>query len=297
MSGGATDGHADGRSADVIAVVRGALGRLSAAEARVAEQVLADPTLVVDLAINDLARLCGTSLSTVARFAQTIGFSGYRELRVAFARAVAVEQAERERFGLDDSVIDLDDGIETVAAKIAAREVGAIEQTVLSVDFAAVDRAAAAIAQASRVELFGQAASSLTAQDMRFKLARIGCAATHSPDPHIALAAAALLGAGDVALAISHGGETAETIRAAEVAGEAGALVVALTNAPDSPLTRVADVALLTRAKEAPLRMAAMSSRIAQLALLDVLFVRVVQHRGEGVNEPLRATRRAVRGS
>ena len=281
---------------DVIAAVRGALPGLSAAEAKVAERVLADPTLVVDLAITDLARLCGTSLSTVARFAQTLGFSGYRELRVEFARAVAVAQAEHERFGLDDTLIDLRDDIETVAAKIGAHEVGAIEQTVLAVDFAMVDHVAAAIARAPRIQLFGHGASSLTAQDMQFKLARIGCAATHSGDPHVAVAGAALLAEGDVAIAISHSGETAETRRSAEVARAAGALTVALTNSPNSPLDRICDVALHTKAKEAPLRMAAMSSRIAQLALLDVLFVRVVQHRGESVNEPLRATRRAVIG-
>ena len=75
---------------DVLALVRRSVPRLSAAEARVAETILGDPTLVVDLAINDLAQLCHTSLSTVARFAQSLGFSGYRELRVAVARTVTL---------------------------------------------------------------------------------------------------------------------------------------------------------------------------------------------------------------
>ncbi|MBS1697886.1 MAG: MurR/RpiR family transcriptional regulator [Actinobacteria bacterium] len=282
--------------ADVIGIVRGALPRLSAAEARVAERVLADPTLVVDLAITDLARLCRTSLSTVARFAQTLGFSGYRELRVAFAGAVARAQAEQERFGFVDAVIDLGDPVEAVAAKLAASEIGAIEQTVSALDFAVLDRVALALSGARQVHLFGQGASSLTAQDMQLKLARIGCVAVHSPDPHIAITGAALLGPRDVALAVSHEGETAETVRAAEVARAVGALTVALTNAPGSPLTAVSDIVLPTRAKESPLRMAAMSSRIAQLAVLDLLFVRVVQHRGDAVTEPLRTTRRAVRG-
>ena len=283
--------------ADVLAVVRGALPRLSAAEARVAERVLTDPTLVVDLAITDLAQLCRTSLSTVARFSQTLGFSGYRELRVAFAGAVARAQAEQERFGFEDAVIDPGDPVEAVAAKLAASEIGAIEHTVAGLDFAALDRVAVAIAGARQVHLFGQGASSLTAQDMQLKLARIGCVAVHSPDPHIAITGASLLGAEDVALAVSHEGATAETIRAAEVARAAGAFTVALTNAPGSPITAVAEVVLGTRAKESPLRMAAMSSRIAQLAVLDLLFVRVVQHRGETVTGPLRATRRAVRGA
>ncbi|GAA4478814.1 MurR/RpiR family transcriptional regulator [Microbacterium panaciterrae] len=281
---------------DVVEAVRAALPGLRAAEARVAHRVIADPTLVVDLTSSELARLCETSLATVARFSQAVGFSGYRELRVAFAGSVARAQAERVRFGLDDAAIDLADPLEKIAAKIAAREVGAIEQTIAALDLVALDRVAGAVADAGRVQLIGHAASSLTAQDLRLKLARIGIVAEHSGDPHIALPAAALLGPGDVAVAISHDGVTAETIRCAEVARATGALTVAVTNAHASPLSRAVDVVLETRAKESPLRIAAMSSRTAQLALLDVLFVRVVQHRGGTVTDPLRATRRAVTG-
>ncbi len=95
---------------DVLARVRRSLSKLSAAEARVAETILGDPTLVVDLAINDLAQLCRTSLSTVARFSQSLGYSGYRELRVAVARAMTLAQAQQARFGLDTTAIDPDDG-------------------------------------------------------------------------------------------------------------------------------------------------------------------------------------------
>ena len=268
--------------------------RLSAAEARVAEVILGDPTLVVDLAINDLARVCRTSLSTVARFAQTLGYSGYRELRVEFARAVTRAQAQQERFGLDDAVISPEDTAEAVVAKIAAQEVSAIEQTALSLDFAVLDRVASAIAGAAHTELFGHGASSLTAQDLRLKLARIGCHAGHVSDPHIAVAEASLLTHRDVAVGISHSGETVETIRAIEIAKASGALTVGLTNTPDATLARTADLSLYTRAKESPLRIAAMSSRIAQLAVCDVLFVRVVQMRGDRVAGPLQRTRDAV---
>ena len=97
-----------------------------------------------------------------------------------------------------------------------------------------------------------------------------------------------------MAIAFSHGGETTETLRALEVARDAGALAVAVTSAADSPVALAADVVLLTHAHESPFRMAAMSSRIAQLALVDVLFVRVVQHRGEPVAVSLQRTHDAV---
>jgi DNA-binding MurR/RpiR family transcriptional regulator len=280
--------------ADVLALVRRSVSRLSAAEARVAETILADPTLVIDLAITDLAKLCQTSLSTVARFAQSLGFSGYRELRVAVARTVTLEQAQQARFSLDTTAIDPGDEPAAIAAKLAAQEIDAIEKTALALDAAALDRVARAVVDARHIDLFGQAASSLTAQDLLLKLSRIGCSVSHSPDPHLAVTTASLRTAGDVAIAFSHGGETAETLRALEVARDAGALAVAVTSVADSAVALAADVVLLTHAQESPFRMAAMSSRIAQLALVDVLFVRVVQHRGEPVAVSLQLTHDAV---
>lgn len=279
---------------DVLARVRRSLPKVSAAEARVAETILGDPTLVVDLAINDLAQLCHTSLSTVARYAQSLGYSGYRELRVAVARAITLAQAQQARFGLDTTAIDREDGPTAIAAKLAAQEIDAIEQTALALDADALDRVARAVVGARHIDLFGQAASSLTAQDLLLKLSRIGCSVSHSSDPHLAVTAAALRTTGDVAIAFSHSGETVETIRALDVARDAGALAVAVTSVADSPVALAADVVLLTHARESPFRMAAMSSRIAQLALVDVLFVRVVQHSGEPVAVSLQRTHDAV---
>ena len=279
---------------DVLALVRRSVPRLSAAEARVAETILGDPTLVVDLAINDLAQLCHTSLSTVARFAQSLGFSGYRELRVAVARTVTLAQAQRARFGLDTTAIDPDDEPSAIAAKLAAQEIDAIEKTALGLDADALDRVARAVVAAPPRELFGPAAPSLNTPPPHQKLARIGCSVAHSADPHLALTTASLRTSDDVVIAFSHGGETQEVVRAVEIARDAGALSVAITSAPDSTLALAADIALITHAQESPFRMAAMSSRIAQLALVDILFVRVVQHRGEPVVIPLQLTHDAA---
>jgi DNA-binding MurR/RpiR family transcriptional regulator len=275
---------------DVLSNVRQALPRLSSSEARVAEAIIADPTVVVDLTITDLALRCGTSLSTVARFCQTLGYSGYREFRMEVARSISREAAERDRFGLADSDINPDDSAAEVVAKIAFHEVLAIEQTAQGLDVAVLDRVVDAIAGAGHVDLYGFGASGLTAQDLQQKLSRIGISAFCSVDVHLALVSAALRKPGDVAIGISHSGLTTETIHALTVAGEAGAMTVAITNSPESPIADAADSVLTTQARESTYRMGAMSSRIAQLALVDFLFVRVAQRRHEEVAEPLRRT-------
>ncbi|HEY9365470.1 MAG TPA: MurR/RpiR family transcriptional regulator [Agromyces sp.] len=277
-------------SANVLTAVRDALPRLSSSEARVAEAIIADPTLVVDLTITDLAIVCGTSLSTVARFCQTVGYSGYREFRMEVASAVSREAAERDRFGLADSDISPDDSADDVLAKIAYHEVLAIEQTVAGLDTTALDAVVDAIDAAGHVDLYGFGASGLTAQDLQQKLARIGISAFCSVDIHLALVSAALRKKKDVAIGISHSGLTTETINALAAARDSGATTVAITNSPESPIVEFADFVLLTRARESSYRMGAMSSRIAQLALVDFLFVRIAQRRHGDVAAPLRRT-------
>nr|WP_157310900.1 MurR/RpiR family transcriptional regulator [Microbacterium sp. MAH-37] len=267
---------------------------LSAAEVRLVRRISADPTIVVDLAITDLAVLCETSPATVARFAQTLGFTGYRQFRMELAQALSREQAERERFGIDDEDILADDDAGSVASKIAYQEMRAIEQTAHGLDPLEIDAVAALIGSAGRTDIFAMGASALAAVDLHLKLVRIGHTAWHGSDVHLALVQAAQRGPGDVAVGISHSGSTREAIEPLAIARAGGATTVAITNAADSPITQHADHVLLTKARESPFRIGAMASRIAQLAVIDILFTRVVQARGDSVRNALQRTREVI---
>lgn len=265
---------------DALAIIRRRLPRLTSSELRVAQEILDGAPHVADLAITDLARRCETSVSTVARFAQSLGYSGYRELRSAISRSVTLAQAQNERYGFESTTISEDDPVATVAAKIGAQQIDAIDRTTRMLDADAVARAAGRIVDARRVEILGQGASSLTAMDLEQKLVRIGVSAAHHPDPHLALTVASLCTQDDVVVAFSHTGRTVETIRTLRIAREARACTIAVTDEGESPLAEVADVTLLTHASESPFRMAAMSSRLAQLTLVDILFVAAAQRTG-----------------
>jgi fructoselysine-6-P-deglycase FrlB-like protein len=68
-----------------------------------------------------------------------------------------------------------------------------------------------------------------------------------------------------------------DTIDALTEARAHGATTVAITNFPWSPITEVADFVLLTAARETAFRSGAMTSRIAQLTVVDCLFVTLAQ--------------------
>lgn len=281
---------------DVLGAIRAALPQLSVAEARVAEEILRDPDGGVDLTIAQLADACSTSQATVNRFCQSLGFAGYREFRLELAAATSREAAARQRFDLSESEIDPSDSTAEVATKIAYQETSAIERTARELDVAAIDAAASAISTAHRIDVYGVGASALTAGDLQQKLSRIGLLAAATTDSHLALASSSLLGPGDVAIAVSHTGETLETLRPLTIAAEANATTIAITNFPSSRVARVADHVLTTHARESPYRYGAMSSRIAQLALVDILFVRIAQASPERTTDSLARTYDAVRG-
>lgn len=282
--------------ANALLTLRQALPSLSAAESRVARAVIDDPTLVVDRTITELAAICHTSAGTVARFCQKLGFAGFREFRVGVAAAASREQSERDRFAVADGEISSGDSAESVVAKIAYQEVLAIEETAKSLDLDTLDRVVAAIVGASRIDIYGLGSSGLTAQDLQQKLYRIGLGATHFADLHLALASAALQRTGGIAIGISHSGQTVEISHALEVARLTGATTVGVTNFPDSSIAAHCDFVLTTQARENRYRSGAMSSRIAQLALMDFLFVRIAQSLPHQVPEALRRTYEAVQG-
>ena len=280
---------------DVLGIIRAALPRLSAAETRVAQAVLDAPEKVLDLTITELAARCDSSQATIARFCQGLGYSGYRDFRLALASATSRERVARERFALSESEIDSADTATEVATKIAYQETVAIEQTARELDLDALDRVAELVLAAPRVDIYGVGSSSLTALDLHQKLTRIGLATFASPDIHLSMTSAALQRTGGVAIGVSHSGETLETLHALRIAGEAGATTVAVTNFPSSRIAEAADLVLATHARESLYRSGAMSSRIAQLTLVDILFVRIAQRIPERVSEALERTYEAVK--
>jgi DNA-binding MurR/RpiR family transcriptional regulator len=279
---------------DVLIRARQSLDRLSASERRVADAVLADPELVRTSTIMRLAEVSGASQSTVARFCQSLGYPGYREFRLDVIAALSRDQAQRISFDIGEGEIGLDDSIADTVAKIAFQEMQAIQDTAQSLDTEAVARAVAAIRGARRIELYGAGASSLSAQDLFQKLSRIGRPAGVSVDIHLALVQAALLDDASVAIGVSFRGETRETLDFLTVAGRAGALTIGITNAAESSLDDVCDIVLRTSVRESRFRSGAMASRIAQLALIDILFVLALRQDFPQMTESLRRTYDAV---
>jgi DNA-binding MurR/RpiR family transcriptional regulator len=282
---------------DVVIRIRALAPSLSPAERRVASLVLEDPSRASARTITELARAAGTSETTVIRFCKVLGLPGYPELRLRLAAESARESArEGDRGRVVGSDIGPEESMGQIVEKVAFADARAVEETARQLDVDVLEEVSEALADARRIELFGVGASAFVALDFQQKLHRIGRLAFAWVDTHAALASSALLGAGDVAVGISHTGTTGDTIEVLSQARGRGATTVALTNFPRSPISTVADHVLTTAARETTFRSGATASRIAQLTVVDCLFVAVARrHYGETM-EALEVTFDAISG-
>jgi len=282
-----------GEPGGLIVQISGLLPSLSPAEQRVARLVIADPADAARRTITELATAAGTSEATVIRFCRSVGMEGYPQLRIRLAAEAArrIEPADTRVIGGD---IPPDADMAQIIATIAFNDARAVEETAEQLDADTCEQVVQALANAKRIDVFGVGASGTVASDFQQKLHRIGRTAFYWPDVHTALASAALLSKGDVALGISHTGTTSDCIDVLRQARQQGATTVALTNFPRSPITEVADYVLTTAARETTYRSGATASRLAQLTVIDCLFVGVAARDRAATQRALAATAESV---
>jgi DNA-binding MurR/RpiR family transcriptional regulator len=273
--------------------LRGLLEDLQPSTRRVAEFVLADPERAAALTITQLADACGTSQSTIVRLCREAGLAGYREFRLALVADLGRRQGESRPAEITGDIAEGDD-LASVVAKIAFADARAVEDTGRALSVPELEAVVEAVVAAGRTDVYGVGASGIVAADLQQKLHRIGRVAFSFPDAHLALTSAALLGPGDVAIGISHTGTTIDTVDALAIARRNGATTVAITNAPRSQITLEADHVLLTAARETTFRSGATASRLAQLTVVDCVFVGVAQRTYAASQQALKATRDAV---
>ncbi len=288
MTRGAEPSHRE-----VLGRLAALLGALPPAERRVAQVIVDDPGGAAGLTITELASAGATSEATVVRLCRNLGMAGYPALRLAIAGAAAV--AETAGAPELSAEISREDSLAEVVAKVGDRDARAASETVANLDLDELQRAIVAVCDARRIDVYGVGTSGIVALDLQHKLHRIGLAVVAWSDPHLALPSAANLTARDVAVAISHSGTTIDTVDALARARQSGATTIVITNDPRSPIARGAAIVLQTTARETALRSGAMASRIAELTLVDCLFIGVAQHRYEETLAALARTHESVR--
>lgn len=260
----------------MLAQIEAARERLSKAERRVADYVLGHADDIMHQSIAALAGSVGVSQPTVARFCLALGFTGFKEFKLRLVQSLAggVPFVHRD--------VGVGDPASALVAKVLDRSIAALMRVRNGLDITALDQAIHRLANARKIEFYGAGHSGIIAADAQHKFFRLGVPTVAYVDAHIHGMAAILLQPGDVVVAISNTGRTRDLLRSVEYARQAGADVVGIT-ASGSPLAQLSTVALCADVEEHPDVYSPMTSRIAHLAIIDVLAMGVALSRGPGL--------------
>ncbi len=262
-------------------------GKMGKAEKRIADWLMENPTDMIHLSIVDLAERCGCGEATVVRFARRLGFSGYQDMKISIAQESGVTPVS--------AVVEAADSTAEIFDKVCNDIYYALEKTKSVLEAGALEAACKCILSASRIIIFGLGSSASIAKDAEHKLLRAGLSAVAYSDNHMQVIAASHLTEGDVVLAISHSGHTREIIDACEIAKKKGAAVISITNTGKSPLQACSDTVLYISSDEARYNMLALNARIAQLAIVNVIYYYAILHSRDGESQMIKKEARSPR--
>ena len=264
------------------------LAVLSRAEARVGEWIVSNMDAAIDASIAQVAELVGVSEPTVIRFCRSMGTSGFRDLR----KHLIAAQHRPASYSHHD--VEAGDSAHHAGAKVIESSIRALVDLRPLVSTPMFDQAIGLMRVARQLVFVGVGASGQVVQDARHKFFRLGIPCAMALDAQSIRQQAAIGRTGDVFVAVSHTGSWPELVEPMEMASARGATVITLTD-PDSPLAASARVNLGAHPTEDTSLFTPMTSRLAQLVLLDALQVGLALALGPSAEENLRHSKLALK--
>jgi RpiR family carbohydrate utilization transcriptional regulator len=264
--------------------------RLTKSERRIVAVIQDDPRAATRYSIATLAELAGVSEPTVNRFCRKFEPRGYPEFKLRLAQSLV--------HGLPfvSSAVAPDDDTATFTAKILDSAVFSLRTLAEQLPTQLVDRVVDELLSARRILFFGLGVSSAVAQDAEHHFFRFALPVSAHGDVLMQRMHAAAASSADLFFMISHTGRTRDLVETAKLARERQATVIALT-AAGTPLARASSLAIELNVSEDTDAYMPMTSRLAHLAVLDVLAAGVSLRRGEELQPHLRAIKESLRAT
>lgn len=228
----------------VVDRIRTAAGVLTPAERKVADEVVDDPQLIAFGTVAEVARRAGVSGASVVRLAARLGYDGFVELQ----EAVQGELADRLRPAVE-RIRDVPSG--DVLGRARATSLRSVQGTLEGIDPAAFDLAVELLADPGRsVGVIAGDAGAGIAAHAADELTMLRPGVSSIGGTRVAVGRAlARVGEGDVVLALDLRRYDRWVLDAVEVALDAGAELIALTDGPLSPLARRASALIVVEAE------------------------------------------------
>jgi len=243
---------------------------LPEAEKAVADYVLGNSNRVPFQSVSELAEASRVSVASVSRLSKKLGFASFKNFKIAVA-----QDSTENNIGTIYQKITANDREEEIIEKVFRGNIKSLEDTLKVINKNALNKAARYICKSPRTVFYGIGSSANIAADAALRFALLDIPSESYSDPHEILVHALRTKKTEVAVGISHSGRSEITCRALECAKSGGAVSIGISNYLNCALHELSDIFLCTAFSESKVKVAALSSRIAQMCVIDTLYLLV----------------------
>lgn len=261
-------------------------------EKEIANYILNNMEEILTLTSAEMGNNIGVSQSSVIKFIKKIGFNKFGEFKIQLTKELENIKQNKDKI---HSEIYLDDSLEDISFKVFNETIKAMEDTLKIIDHKYFEKIIDIIKTSKKILLVGSGMSSIVAKDLEIKLIKIRIDALHYESSHMQLMKLATMDKEDLIIAISHRGETEDVIDVIKKANKKGIKVLSITSIEKNTVANLSDFNLKVISEETNFRSSAISSRMAQLILNDIIFLRLIQIDYEKRKEYIKESRDLIK--
>lgn len=242
---------------------------LPTTEKTIAQYIIEQPETTIKSSIHKLAKDTYTSPSTIIRLCNRLGFNGYKDFKNALTYEFALSrkgQSDKEK------EIYKTDSTDDIIEKITYKNIISLEDTKNLLQSATVDKVVDLLIKADKILLFGIGASQVAAKDASLKFLRLNKTCVINEDHHSQLLQAINSNKNDIAIIFTYSGETVEMVNCIKHLNDNNTTTIAITRLHNSTIAKLSDYKLNAASNESLFRSGAMSSRISQLNIIDIIY-------------------------
>lgn len=231
---------------ELIRVIHDRFETFSKTNQRIGEYLIQNPNDVAVMSVNAIAESCDIHASSFVRFAQSLGFSGFKDLQTLFHKRLSTAAPgidARLRALQSELAEDSEEEASSTLKELVVRDVASLQDMLTAVPSGLIDQAVEIMDHADNVYLIGQLRSSPIVSLLDYILTMIGKPAVLlDENAGLATHRARLAGANDVMIAVSFRFYAEEVVTIVEEAKDRGVPIIAISDSSLSPLAKSADV-------------------------------------------------------
>ena len=264
-------------SKDLMRLIQGKFIRLSKGQKLIAEYILKNYDKAAFMTAAKLGVSVGVSESTVVRFANELGFSGYRKLQKALQELIKNKLTTVQRLELRNDYFSDGDALKGVLKA----DMENIRATLEKINENVFEDVVKSIFEAKRIYIIGLRSSTALSEFLGFylniilqnvKVVSYGISDVFEQMINVS--------EGDLVIGIGFPRYAAKTIDALAFSQDRGAKVVALTDSLLSPLATKADYTLIAQSNMASF----VDSLVAPLSVINALIIAVGMREKENIS-------------